>query len=549
MAEFDALEYIEKLNQSDDINSTPKVPLPSYGDENFVFISYSHKDYKAVYADLAQLYERGVNFWYDRGLTPGINWKNEVTEKLRSDKCAGVIFYMSKNLFMSESVFYEISNTMPDDPMAENNEEYAIGKKHFAVNLENELPAKTILLAAADLVGKREAADIVKKLPKLVSAFPDEETYVPYDTEHHIADIVETLRSYDNVLRASETAEVQPVPRDLSNLEPGMMLDDRYRIVAKIGQGGMGKAYLAENVRLSMRCVVKVFSYEGEERYLNILRDAFEHEKTLMKSFNHQGLPRVTDAFSTDKYLVIVMDYIEGETLDGILKMNGPQPEKEVICWAKQLCEILSYLHDRQKPIIYRDLKPYNIILQPDGKVILIDFGAAMEYEESATADGISMGTPGYAAPEQFGGLGQSDCRTDLYALGATMYQLLTGDSPRKTLFELPPVRSVNAKLSAGIEYIISKCTELNPANRYGSAMELLKDLENVDKLGKQSGGLFAKLFGAPRPAPADMYRERVTAIKQDATNVVNSPVYVTESNEDFINTCVLDYQPPEENS
>ena len=176
------------------------------------------------------------------------------------------------------------------------------------------------------------------------------------------------------------------------------------------------------------------------------------------------------------------MDYIEGEPLSKVLQNYGAQPQEVVLEWAESLCGVLEYLHSQNPPIIYRDMKPANVMLQPNGNVKLIDFGIAREYKEQNLEDTVSLGTKGYAAPEQFGGRGQTDGRTDIYCLGVTLYHLLTGQNPCDPPYELYPIRHWNPNLSAGLENIILKCTQLNPEDRYESCAELLYALRHLDE-------------------------------------------------------------------
>ena len=177
------------------------------------------------------------------------------------------------------------------------------------------------------------------------------------------------------------------------------------------------------------------------------------------------------------------MDYIEGETLSKILREYGPQPEETVIEWAKQLCEVLDYLHTRQPAVIYRDMKPSNVMLKPDGKIKVIDFGIAREYKENNNSDTVSLRTRGYAAPEQFGGKGQTDARTDVYCLGVTLYHLVTGKSPCEEPYEIYPIRRWNPALSGGLEKIIIKCTRPDPKDRYQSCAQMLYDLNHYKEI------------------------------------------------------------------
>ena len=177
------------------------------------------------------------------------------------------------------------------------------------------------------------------------------------------------------------------------------------------------------------------------------------------------------------------MDYIQGNSLNKALEEYGAQPQENVIEWAKQLCDVLGYLHSRVPPIIYRDMKPANIMLKPDGNVTLIDFGTAREFKEKNLADTTCLGTVGYAAPEQFGGMGQTDARTDIYCLGATLYHLVTGMNPCEPPYEIKPIRDINPALSSGLERIILKCTQRDPNDRYQSAAELMYALEHYEEI------------------------------------------------------------------
>ena len=194
------------------------------------------------------------------------------------------------------------------------------------------------------------------------------------------------------------------------------------------------------------------------------------------------------------------MDYIEGKALDYWLKKEGAQPQEKVVEWAKQICDVLGYLHSRKPPIIYRDLKPANVMLKPDGKIMIIDFGTAREFKETSIEDTSCLGTQGYAAPEQYGGHGQTDARTDIYTLGTTMYHLLTGHNPSLPPYEMYPIRQWNPALSSGLEKIVLKCTQRNPADRYQSCAELMYALEHYTELDteyRRKEGLKWKSFVA----------------------------------------------------
>ena len=256
----------------------------------------------------------------------------------------------------------------------------------------------------------------------------------------------------------------------------GTIIDNKYELLTLIGEGGMSYVYLAMDIRLNKQWAVKEIKKigEGSDR---IVINSIIKETNLLKKLDHPMLPRIVDIINHNDSLYIVMDYIEGETLNVLLEKNGAQPEGEVIEWAKKLCDALLYLHSQNPPIIYRDMKPANIILKPDGNIKLIDFGIAREYKSGDISDTTALGTIGYAAPEQFGG--QTDQRTDIYNLGATLYHLLTGISPCEPPYVLYPIRSVKPDLSLGIEGIILKCTQPDPRNRYRSCAELMYALEH----------------------------------------------------------------------
>lgn len=257
----------------------------------------------------------------------------------------------------------------------------------------------------------------------------------------------------------------------------GSIIENKYEILRLIGQGGMSKVYLAMDLRLNKQWAIKEINDRIEDK--DFLLSGLAEEVKLLKKLDHPALPRIIEVIEKEDLLYVVMDYVEGESLSKIIDHFGPQPQQLVIEWAKQLCGVLYYLHTRTPAIIYRDMKPDNIMLKPDGNLKLIDFGIAREYKEKHNADTISLGTKGYAAPEQFGGHGQTDPRTDIYCLGVTLYHLVTGQSPSDPPYELYPIRYWNSNLSGGLEQIISKCTQANPNERYQNCMELYYALCN----------------------------------------------------------------------
>lgn len=261
-------------------------------------------------------------------------------------------------------------------------------------------------------------------------------------------------------------------------LEVGSLVDGKYKILNKVGQGGMSVVYLAMNERANKQWAVKEVRKDGVLDFESV-KQGLVAETDILKKLSHKHLPSIIDVIDTEDSFIIIMDYVQGNSLDKALKEFGAQPQEDVIEWAKQLCDVLGYLHTRQPAIIYRDMKPANVMLKPDGSISLIDFGTAREHKASKVEDTTCLGTRGYAAPEQYGGMGQTDARTDIYCLGATIYHLVTGMNPSQPPYEIRPITEIDPSLSTGLEKIILKCTQNNPADRYQSCAELMYDLEH----------------------------------------------------------------------
>lgn len=262
----------------------------------------------------------------------------------------------------------------------------------------------------------------------------------------------------------------------------GSVIDGKYEILKQIGKGGMSFVYLSMDKRLNKQWAIKEIRKRGNGKNDEIVINSLLAEAKMMKMLDHPALPRIVDIIDDGETIYIVMDYIEGESLDKILLEYGPQPEELVLDWAKQLCDVLGYLHS--KKIIYRDMKPANVMLKPEGNLKVIDFGIAREYKEQNTADTTVLGTKGYASPEHYGAR-QTDARSDIFTLGMTLHHLLTGVDPRSPDYMYASVRQWNPQLSDGIEAIIDKCTAISPEDRYQSCAELMYDLEHPDLITK----------------------------------------------------------------
>ena len=264
--------------------------------------------------------------------------------------------------------------------------------------------------------------------------------------------------------------------------EIGAVIDGKYEILTEIGHGGMSVVYLAMDTHLNKQWAVKEIRKKGNGKNDEIIVNSLLAEANMMKRLDNPSLPRIVDIIDNGITIYVVMDYIEGESLDKILAEYGAQPEELVVGWAKQLCDALDYLHSQKPPIIYRDMKPANVMLKPEGNIKIIDFGIAREYKEQSLADTTVLGTKGYAPPEQYSG--QTDARSDIYALGMTMHHLLTGIDPR-TGEAYAPVRMWNPEVSEGLEIIIDKCVQPAPENRYQNCQDLLYDLEHPELITK----------------------------------------------------------------
>jgi Tol biopolymer transport system component/predicted Ser/Thr protein kinase len=249
-------------------------------------------------------------------------------------------------------------------------------------------------------------------------------------------------------------------------LGTGSILKDRYRIEGQLGQGGMGAVYLAYDMTLQIQVAVK--------ENLNvdpIAERQFRREASLLATLRHQNLPRVTDHFILDGRQYLVMDYIEGEDLEDRCERQPPTVE-EVLSWANTICNALIYLHSRQPPVIHRDIKPANIKLQPDGNLMLVDFGIAKIFDKTQTATGARGLTPGFSPPEQYGG-SHTDHRSDQYSLAASLYTMLTKQRPVDSIermFNNKPLTSLqelNPLVPPHVDAAVSKALSIKPDDRF----------------------------------------------------------------------------------
>lgn len=262
-------------------------------------------------------------------------------------------------------------------------------------------------------------------------------------------------------------------------LQPGMVMSSKYEILKEIGHGGMSVVYQARDCTTGKLLAVKDVERNSDDGN-HVVIQSLAAEGRMLKMLSNPHLPKIYDIIENDNSFMVVMDYIEGISMDRLIAQQGAQPEDRIYQWGMQVCEVFHYLHNQTPPIVYRDMKPANIMVKPDGNLMMIDFGTArtQKVDQVMQSDTICIGTEGFAAPEQFGGIGQSDARTDIFCFGGTLYNLVTGHSPCDKPKGILPLEQWDKRLEKSpLNYIIKKCTRSDPAERYQTAMELYEDL------------------------------------------------------------------------
>jgi len=261
-------------------------------------------------------------------------------------------------------------------------------------------------------------------------------------------------------------------------LETGFVLNNRYRIVSLLGQGGFGAVYRAWDTSLNRPCAIK----ENLETSPEAQRQ-FNREAVILANLSHPNLPRVTDYFSLpDQGQYLVMDFVEGQDLESLVQRQGPVSPDQAMLWIAQVADALDYLHKQDPPVLHRDIKPANVRITPQGKAMLVDFGLVKIYDPALrTTLGARALTPGFAPPEQYG-TGNTDPRSDIYALGATLYALLTGKTPIESVqrmagVELIPLQSANPQVAPSVGQAIDHAMALTPSKRYDTAGEFIQAL------------------------------------------------------------------------
>ena len=277
---------------------------------------------------------------------------------------------------------------------------------------------------------------------------------------------------------AGEQVSISTAPLVNSHL-----LMQRYRILGQLGRGGFGAVYKAEDIRFGNRAVaikeMNPVNLSPEE--VTEATEAFKQEALLLASLTHPNLPRIYDHFSDTGRWYLVMDFIEGETLEEYLQKapGGYLAVEEALAIGMHLCSVLGYLHACQPPIIFRDLKPANIMRTAEGNYYLIDFGIARHFKPGQARDTVAFGSPGYAAPEQYGRR-QTTPRADIYSLGATLHHLFTGDDPSLTPFRFAPFQLNGQLATAGLDTLIMQMVEVDERKRPASMAMVRQELQRI---------------------------------------------------------------------
>lgn len=280
------------------------------------------------------------------------------------------------------------------------------------------------------------------------------------------------------VLPVGQQGALAP-PAGADPLPPGFLLVQRYRIISQVGQGGFGVVYKARDRNQKNRLVAIKQINLGTlcPREIIEATDSYNREVTLLSTLRHPNLPRVYDHFTDPEHWYLVMDFIRGETLENYLARRGRLSVRQALNVGITLSMVLAYLHTRNPPVIFRDVKPANIMRTPRGHLYLIDFGIARRFTPGKKQDTGPLGSPGYAAPEQYG-KAQTTMQADIYGLGATLQTLLTGQDPLERLCGLPP--STHHQIQPNLQALLGQMLERDANKRPLSMGEVKERLQLI---------------------------------------------------------------------
>ncbi|MEW6716190.1 MAG: serine/threonine-protein kinase [Chloroflexota bacterium] len=333
----------------------------------------------------------------------------------------------------------------------------------------------------------------------------------------------ERILETQNVTR---NIEYEPTPGPGRHLKSGVILSDRYLIQGVIGIGGMGAVYRARDMHFphieKLVAVKEMILQTNEPDVRKTIVENFEREAHILASLSHPSIPRIYDYFTEDIKSYLVLEFIKGKDLEAIINdMQDFIPEDQIISWAIELCEVLEYLHNHKpEPIIFRDMKPSNVMINQSNHVVLIDFGIAKPFE--AGQKGTIIGTEGYSPPEQY--RGEASPLADIYALGATLHHLLTRRNPQLEApfsFGERQIQEINPGISPELVDIVNTALLYNPEERYQSAKEFKEALFSV---AQKTGAL--KRISIPHSVPADSSKIKPLWTFECEDEIRSTPLY-----------------------
>ena len=319
-------------------------------------------------------------------------------------------------------------------------------------------------------------------------------------------------------------------------LSSGHLLYNRYSIQQTLGQGGFGITYLAYDQKLEQEvCIKELFISGNSTRGANMtvqsqgnssfsfqeFVDRFLQEARQLARFQHPNIVRVIDIFQENNTAYTVMEYVNGETLKQRVQRTGALEEKEAMQLINQLLDAVEAVH--AKGMLHRDIKPENILISPEGRVVLIDFGSAREFAEGKTTHQTAMITPGYAPPEQYSERAKRGPFTDIYALGATLYFLLTGEKPiastDRSFEELPAPHQLNPKVSSQVSSAVLLAMEMKPENRFQDIAEMKGAMNSLLSTNLKKGSPAKKVVSSPKPqSPVSRPADQGTPAKSSSS-------------------------------
>ncbi|MBX3082721.1 MAG: serine/threonine-protein kinase [Anaerolineae bacterium] len=299
------------------------------------------------------------------------------------------------------------------------------------------------------------------------------------------------------------------------SLQPGSTLNNRYRITSVLGVGGMGSVYLARDMNFTETdrklAVKEMLNLNTDSNMRELMQRTFEREANILAALDHPAIPKIYDYFTSRDRAYLVMDYINGRDLEAIINLTANFiPFEQIKKWAIELCDVLDYLHNNQPPIVFRDIKPSNIMVDHKGRIRLIDFGIAKNFQ--ANQKGTMIGTEGYSPPEQY--RGEASPQGDIYALGASLHHLATRKDPRiepPFSFHERPIRLINSEIPVEFERIVLRAVEYQGTNRFQSAAQMRDAISAM-------GGAATPVVLQPAPVAAPMTPQPLPTVEFQST-------------------------------